>query len=85
VLRDTIEFAQSTIGKLREVPLVGLAPPRGEIPSVHPLPNGPWIFVRSDVVGTAAAEHLAARASVYRGGKNAGPNSNQLHPRIPRT
>lgn len=58
---------------------------RGEIPSVHPLPNGPWIFARNDVVGTAAAEHLAARASVNREGKNAGPNSNQLHLRIPRT
>jgi hypothetical protein len=62
---------------------------RNEIPAIHPLPNGPWIFARSDVVGTDAGERIAARARAYREGKpkvgDAGPTSKQLLLRIPRT
>lgn len=61
---------------------------RNEIPSIHPLQNGPWIFARSDVVGTEAAERIATRARAHREGRpdrDAGPTSNQLILQIPRT
>jgi DNA invertase Pin-like site-specific DNA recombinase len=58
---------------------------RKEIPAIHPLPNGPWIFARSDVVGTEAAARIAARARAHRQGRNAGPVRNQLVLGIPRT
>ncbi len=58
---------------------------RNEIPSQHPLPNGPWIFARSDVVGSDAAERITTRARAYRQGKNTGPAPNQLNLTIPKT
>jgi hypothetical protein len=58
---------------------------RNEIPAIHPLHNGPWIFARSDIVGTEQAERIAARARAQREKRGAGPTSNQLPLRIPRT
>lgn len=57
---------------------------RNEIPAIHPLPNGPWIFARCDVEGTDAAR-IAARARKYREGKCAELTPDQLPLRIPRT
>jgi len=58
---------------------------RNELPGLRPLPNGPWIFSRSDLVGTAAAEHVARRARERRAGQGAGPPPNQLSLDIPHT
>ena len=58
---------------------------RNEIPSLHPLPNGPWVFARSDILGTAAAKRITTRALAHRRGRNAGPTSKQLRFGITRT
>ena len=52
-----------------------LAAEVGEIDSLHPLPDGPWLFKRSDLEG-AAGKSLAARAGKRRE-LAAVPNSNQ--------
>jgi hypothetical protein len=57
---------------------------RNEIPALHPLPNGPWIFARGDVAKMEAAR-ITARARAHRAGKDAGPALGQLSLRIPRT
>ncbi|MEY9688686.1 hypothetical protein [Bradyrhizobium elkanii] len=38
-----------------------LAAEAGEIESIHPLPDGPWIFARSSLI-TTAAQSIAERA-----------------------
>jgi hypothetical protein len=58
---------------------------RNEVPALRPLANGPWIFSRSDLVGTAAAEGVALRIRVGRSGQGAGPPRNQLSLDIPPT
>ena len=42
-----------------------LAAQGGEIDSLHPLPDGPWLFQRTDLEGPAG-QHLAARAKNRR-------------------
>ncbi len=41
--------------------MLRLAAERGEITAIHPLADGPWIFSRADLDGSAAKE-IAARA-----------------------
>ena len=57
---------------------------RGELAAIHPLPGGPWIFARADLVGDAA-RRIAERAHAHREGRNAGPTADQLSLEIPRT
>jgi hypothetical protein len=40
---------------------LSLAAEAGDIQGVHPLPDGPWIFARSEL-GTPPAQQLAQRA-----------------------
>jgi len=58
---------------------------RNELPAIRPLANGPWIFSRSDLAGSAAAEHVARRARLRRTGQGAGPPASQLSLDIPQT
>lgn len=60
---------------------------RNEIAALHPLPNGPWVFARTDVVGSKEAERISNRARSYRQGKKpkAGPAPNQLALTISKT
>jgi len=58
---------------------------RNEVPSLHPLPNGPWIFARADLVGAAGAERVATRARARRERWGAGPNPQQRKLDIPGT
>jgi excisionase family DNA binding protein len=34
---------------------------RNELPALRPLPDGPWIFARSDIIAASAARHMAAQ------------------------
>jgi DNA invertase Pin-like site-specific DNA recombinase len=58
---------------------------RNVLPAIRPLANGPWIFARSDLVGTATAERVAARARHRRNHQGAGPTPGQLPLHIPNT
>ena len=52
-----------------------LAAEAGEIDSLHPLPDGPWLFKRADIEGSAG-QTLAARVKNRRK-HTAIPNPNQ--------
>lgn len=58
---------------------------RNALPAIRPLANGPWIFARSDIVGTATAERVATRARERRNNQDAGPTPDQLSLDIPST
>lgn len=58
---------------------------RNDLPAIRPLANGPWIFARNDLVGTATGERVAARAHQRRNHQGAGPTPGQLPLEIPRT
>jgi Helix-turn-helix domain len=58
---------------------------RNDLPAIRPLANGPWIFARSDIVGTATAERVATRARERRNNQDAGLTSDQLSLDIPNT
>jgi excisionase family DNA binding protein len=58
---------------------------RGELPATRPLPEGPLIFARSDVVGTTAALRVTTRADDRRSNRGAGPSPHQLSLEIPST
>jgi DNA invertase Pin-like site-specific DNA recombinase len=58
---------------------------RNDLPAIRPLANGPWIFSRSDLCGTAVAERIVTRARERRSNQGAGPSPNQLSLDISRT
>jgi DNA invertase Pin-like site-specific DNA recombinase len=58
---------------------------RNDVPALHPLPNGPWIFARADLVGAVGAERVATRARTRRTRWGAGPNPQQKKLDIPDT
>ncbi len=58
---------------------------RHDLPAIRPLANGPWIFARSDLVGTVTAERVATRARGRRNNQDAGPTPDQLSLDIPST
>ena len=78
VYRPAEDGVEPWLNLTRAASVVGVAPKtlrlaaeRGEIDARHPLPDGPWLFRRTDLDGTAA-RHLAAGART--GGKHpAGP------------
>lgn len=58
---------------------------RNELPALRPLPNGPWIFARSDIVAAAAARPVAAQTDRRRRIRGVGRSSSQLMLEIPNT
>ena len=58
---------------------------RKELPALRPLPNGPWIFARSDIVAALAARHAAGQTDRRRRIRGAGRSSDQLMLEIPNT
>ena len=58
---------------------------RTDLPAIRPLANGPWIFSRSELAGTALAERAAPRARDRRTNQGGGPSLNQLSLDIPNT
>jgi len=51
---------------------------RHDLPASRPLANGPWVFARSDLVGTATGERITTTARARRNNQDAGPTPNQL-------
>jgi hypothetical protein len=58
---------------------------RHDLPAGRPLPGGPWIFARRDLVGTAPAERVATSARDRRAQQDKGPTPDQLCLDIPAT
>ncbi|MFI5302923.1 MAG: helix-turn-helix domain-containing protein [Polyangiales bacterium] len=50
---------------------------RNDVRAHHPLPNGPWIFVRTDLE-TEAAKRVTKRVCARRERTGAGPTPDQL-------
>jgi alkanesulfonate monooxygenase SsuD/methylene tetrahydromethanopterin reductase-like flavin-dependent oxidoreductase (luciferase family) len=58
---------------------------RNELPALRPLPDGPWIFARSDIVAAIAARHGAAQTDRRRRIRGVDRSSDQLMLGIPNT
>jgi excisionase family DNA binding protein len=58
---------------------------RNELKALRPLPNGPWIFTRHDIIAAAAARQVAAQTDRRRRLGHADPSSEQLDLKIPNT
>jgi len=58
---------------------------RNELPALRPLPNGPWIFARTDIIAAAQARTRAALTDGRRRLRGAGASSDQLTLTIPNT
>ncbi|MGH8673796.1 MAG: recombinase family protein [Burkholderiales bacterium] len=58
---------------------------RNELPALRPLPDGPWIFARSDIVAAIAARHAAAQTDRRCRIRGVDLSSDQLTLQIPNT
>jgi excisionase family DNA binding protein len=58
---------------------------RNELPALRPLPNGPWIFARSDIVAATAAQHVTVQTDRRRRIRGMDLSSDQLRLEIPNT
>lgn len=58
---------------------------RNELPALRPLPNGPWIFARQDIVAAASARQAAGQTDRRRRIRGADPSADQLTLEIPNT
>lgn len=79
----TCEEAAALLGVSAKT--VRRAAERNKVPAIRPLANGPWIFSRSDLVGSVLATHPASRARHRSAKQRGGPSSDQLFLDIPRT
>lgn len=51
---------------------------RGELPGLHPLPEGPWIFARKDILAAAVARSTASQTDRRKRIRGAGASAHQL-------
>lgn len=84
IFRPAPEGTEPWLTLNRAAALLGVAPKTlrlaavaGEIDALHPLPDGPWLFKRSDLSGSAGQD-IAARVKSRRG-HPAKPSPNQEH------
>ena len=72
VYREAADGAEPWLNLSQAAPIARVAPrtqrlaaERGEIDATHPLAEGPWIFSRADLDGSAV-RHLAQRAKLHQ-------------------
>jgi excisionase family DNA binding protein len=58
---------------------------RRDLPAIQPLPGGPWIFARKDVLAAVPARQIAAQTDRRRRIRGVGASLNQLKLDIPNT